>query len=446
MPGPLSGVLVLDFTQQLAGPGATMLLGDMGAEIIHVEPPPDALGLSPASALDPTGRQRAALVFNRNKKSISVDLTSEAGAEIVRRIATRADVCVNNFRPGVAERLGVDYERIRKIRPDIVYCEISSFGFRGTERRRVGFDIIAQAGGGAMIPDWQKPDLPAPLPVPIGDVTSMCLAALGIVAALHHRQRTGEGQKVQTSMLDGVLLQSILRMVSVESTDATWRAATVEGMGDIVRSGGSFATGSTVGATGIGGLPTDGATGIVIGVYYRSYRTADGFLAVGCLNVGQQRRLNEALELGDPRFIPGMDLASPEAAQAALQLAPRAEAAFATRTTEDWIDELDSRSIACGRVLSLLEVFDHPHHLANQMVITQDDPWLGKVKTLGHPIKFGNTPMSVRSVTSPVGFDTNEILGSLGYSGPQIEDLIARSIVCPANVPWPPEEASSPGD
>ncbi len=414
-----------------------MLLGDMGAEIIHIEPPPDALGLSPASALDSTGRQRAALVFNRNKKSVSVDLTSEAGVEIVRRIATRADVCVHNYRSGVAERLGLDYEQIRKIRPDIVYCEISSFGFEGSERHRVGFDIIAQAGGGAMVPDWQNPGLPAPLPVPIGDVTGMCLAALGIVSALHHRQLTGEGQKVQTSMLDGVLLQSVLRMVSVESEDASWRAATVDGMREIVRSSGDFATAATVGATGIGGLPTNSAVGIVIGTYYRSYRTADGFLVVGCLNVGQQRRLNEALELADPRFTPGMDLASPEATQAALQLAPRAEAAFAARTTEEWIEELDSRSIACGRVLSMLEVLDHPHHAANQMVITQDDPWLGKVKTLGHPIKFGRTPMAVRSVTSPVGFDTDEILGSLGYSEAQIGEMVARSIVHPAKVARP---------
>lgn len=439
MTGPLAGVIILDLTQQLVGPGAMMLLGDMGAEIIHVEPPLDQLGASPASALDQTGRQRAALVFNRNKRSISIDLTRAEGLEIVRRIASRADVCVHNYRPGVAERLGLSYDELKKFNQGIIYCEISSFGFQGPEKHRVGFDIIAQAGGGAMVPDWRDPSLPAPIAVPIGDVTGMCLAALGIVAALHHKERTGEGQKVQTSMLDGVLLQSILRLVSVESEDREWRAATASGVQEMVRDGSNFAMASDVGATGIGGLPTGGPVGITQSVYYRSYRTLDGFIVVGCLNLNQQRRLDEALGLGDPRFVAGADLQSPDALESAAQLESRAEAAFASRTTDSWIEDLDRRSVACGRVLSLLEVFDNPHHEANEMIIRHDDPWLGEIKTLGHPIKFERTPMDVRSPTSPVGWDTESLLSWLGYTDDQVVRLLEASVVyrSPVTAPIP---------
>jgi len=391
--------------------------------------------------MDPTGRQRAALVFNRNKTSISIDLTKPEGVEIVKRIAERADVCIQNYRPGVADKLGVGYEEVRKVRPDIVYCEISAFGFVGPERHRVGFDIVAQAGGGAMIPNWHDPSLPAPMSVPIGDVTGMCLAALGVVSAVYHRMRTGEGQKVQTSMLDGVMMQSILRLISVEHSDREWRTATVDGIKAIVRGGGDFATVSTVGATGIGGLPTIAAqAGIIQNVYYRTYRTSDGFVTVGCLNFNQQRRLNETLALGDPRFVPGADLASPETDQAAADLEPKAEAAFLSKTTDEWIAELDAASIACSRVLSLLEVFDNPHHNLNQMVIRQQDPWLGELKAFGHPIKFSETPMTVRSATSPVGLDTDSVLSWLGYPAGQITEMAEKSVVYRSSVVTPTRE------
>ncbi len=437
MTGPLSGVVVLDLTQQLVGPGATMLLGDMGAEIIHVEPPPERLPVSSASALDPTGRQRAALVFNRNKRSISVDLSRPDGLEVVKRLAKRADVCIQNYRPGVAEKLGLTYEEIRGVRSDIVYCEISSFGFEGTEHHRVGFDIVAQAGGGAMVPAWSNPSLPAPASVPIGDVTGMCLAALGVVAALHHRERTGEGQRVQTSMLDGVMLQSILRLISVESEDREWRSATLTGISEIARTGGDFSSIFTAGATGIGGLPAADQVGIIQNVYYRAYQTADGFLAVGCLNLNQQRRMNAALSLGDPRFVEGADLASPQVLEAAASMEAKAEALFQSKTTSEWVAELDDKSIACSPVLSLLEVFDHPHHQANKMIVSHEDPWVGGTKMLGHPIRLEKTPMSIRSSMSPVGYDSEEVLASYGFAPPEIDQLISTGIVHRSSVQRP---------
>ena len=431
MAGPLTGTLVLDLTQQLVGPGSTMLLGDMGADIIHVEPPPDTSGVNPnpAATLDPVGRMRAAYNFNRNKRSISIDLTTEAGREIVYDIARRADICVQNYRPGVAKKLHLDYDTMMDVNPNLVYCEVSSFGFEGPERHRVGFDIIAQGGGGTMVPDWRNPDLPTPVSVPIGDVTGMCLAALGMVAALHHRERTGEGQRVQTSMLDGVVLENILRLIAVEAQDREWRTATVEGARAMAEGGTGYGTIYEATATGIGGQPTGADAGITMSVYYRTYRTADGFITVGCLNLNQQRRLNAALQLGDPRFEPGLDLASAEALERASKMQPLAERLFRAKTTEEWIAFLDEREIACGRVVNALELFDHPHHRANQMILEYDDPWVGKVKMLGHPIKFGATPMSIRTPASPTGLETGDILRWLGYEEEKIAELKQHAVV-----------------
>lgn len=427
MSGPLSDILVLDLTQQLVGPGATMLLGDMGAEIIHVEPPPQPPQL--LAPVDAVGRMRAALNFNRNKRSICIDLTTDAGREIVYNIAARADVCIQNYRPKVAERLRLDYDTIRQYNPSIVYCEISAFGFEGAERHRVGFDIIAQGGGGAMGPDWRRRSLPAPVSVPIGDVTGMCLAALGIVSALHHKRRTNEGQRIQTSMLDGVVMQNILRLISVDSDDQPWRSAIVEGLGDMVRSGAGYDAVAEASATGIGGMLTAGSSALGRTVYYRTYATSDGYIAIGCLNLNQQRRLNEALVLGDPRFEAGMNLDSQDAQDRAAAMEPRAEQLFATKSTDEWITFLDERSIACGRVLNLLEVFESQHHLDNQMIVEYDDPWVGPVRLLGHPIKFDQTPMSIRYPAAPSGHDTDDVLSSLSYGPEKIAALRSGSIV-----------------
>lgn len=430
MAGPLSGIVVLDLTQQLVGPGATMLLGDMGAEIVHVEPPPGVQESDPASATaDSVGRLRASLNWNRNKQSVCVDLTVPAGRELVLDIARKADVCIQNYRPGVAAKLGLEYENVRAVNPGLVYCEISAFGFEGPDRHRVGFDIIAQGGGGAMVPGWRDPSLPSPLPVPIGDVTGMCLAALGVVSAILHRNRTGEGQRVRTSMLDGVVLQSILKLVSFDDDDREWRDATVQGLKAMAEAGAAYDTIYDAGATGIGGLPTQGTAGIPAGVYYRVYRTADGFVSVGCLNVNQQKRLNKALELGDPRFEPEMDLRSSEALERASRMQPMAEAKFLAQPTDHWISFLDERSIACGRVLNTLELFDYPHHLENQMIIETVDPWVGPVRMVGHPIKFSETPMSVRSPASPAGLDTDSVLRWLGYTPERIAELKDGAVV-----------------
>lgn len=428
MAGPLAGVVVLDLTQQLVGPGGTMLLGDMGADVIHVEPPPVDV---PGQARDKAGRMRAGLNHLRSKRSISLDLGQEAAREIVYEIAKRADVCYQNYRPGVAEKLKVDYETIKPFNPSIVYLAVNAFGFSGPELHRVGFDIIAQAGGGSMAPSYRDPSLPAPLSAPLADVTGMCLGALAVVSALYHRKETGEGQQVKTSLLHGVVLQNILRLISIEDEDRGWREATLAGVREMAQdgAGANFAAMTEATATGIGGLPAAqrDAGALAGNVYYRTYRTADGFIAIGCLNLRQQERLNEALELGDPRF-EDVDPASQEALERSAGMQEHAEQLFASKTTDHWIEFLDARTVACGRVLTVLEMFDHPHLLANEMVIEYDDPYVGPVKVLGYPIRFEQTPMKIQRPAPATGADTDEILTWLGHDAAAIGQLRERAI------------------
>jgi crotonobetainyl-CoA:carnitine CoA-transferase CaiB-like acyl-CoA transferase len=285
-----------------------------------------------------------------------------------------------------------------------------------------------------MVADPKNPGLPAPTRVPVADVTAFCLEALGIVAALYHRKATGTAQAVGTSMVAGALLQNILSTVSVEKEDAEWRAATQVAVEELIAQGVTYNDILDVTATGIGGRRTvvSGGANPMMSVYYRSYRTKDGYVALGCLNVRQQRRLNEALELHDPRFEPGAtsaSISSPEASARFDQMEEAAEREFMTRTTSDWLSFLDERGIACGPVLNLLQVLDSSHHLENEMIVGHEDPWAGTVRLMGFPIRFEETRMRIQRPAAPSGYHTDEVLAWLDYSPDQIRALREEKVV-----------------
>src|SRR5215831_7935578 len=267
MAGPLEGVIILDLTQQLAGPGGTMLLGDMGATVIRVDPPPAQVVADVApSGMVPGEKylRRVDLNIGRSKRSISLDLTKPQAREIVYAIARRADVVCQNYRPGVAEKLGMDLESFRKVKPDLIYSCVSAYGDHGPEKFRPGFDIVAQSGGGSMVPG---PDgsMPSPAAVPLGDVTAFCMEALGIVAALYHRKLTGEGQALSTSMLSGSLLQNILRLITIDKVDREDRHAALQRVRELVQEQAPYSEVLNVTASGLGGQlsPTFAAGNIV---------------------------------------------------------------------------------------------------------------------------------------------------------------------------------------
>jgi len=214
-----------------------MLLGDMGATIIRIDPPPDRVVADMApSGMVPGEKylRRVDLNIGRSKRSISLDLTKPQGKEIVYAIARRADVVCQNYRPGVAEKLGMDLESFRKVKPDIIYSCVSAYGDHGPENFRPGFDIIAQSGAGSMVPG-RDGTMPTPTAVPIGDVTAFCMEALGIVAALYHRRLTGEGQALSTSVLAGALLHNILRVITIDKVDREDRRGALQRARELVQ-------------------------------------------------------------------------------------------------------------------------------------------------------------------------------------------------------------------
>lgn len=231
-------------------------------------------------------------------------------------------------------------------------------------------------------------------------------------------------------MLDGVIMQNILRLVALESDDQPWRSAIVEGLGEMARSGAGYDTVTEASATGIGGMLT-AANAAALGrtVYYRGYATSDGYIAIGCLNLNQQRRLNEALELGEPRFEAGMDLESPQAIERAAAMEPRAEQLFALKSTDEWLEFLDGRSIACGRRAQ------SPRSLREPSPPREPDDRRAR-RSLGRTcsparssLKFDKTPMTIRQPASPSGHDTDEMLAWLNYSPEKIQALRGDSVV-----------------
>lgn len=437
MVGPLEGVVVLDLTQQLAGPGGTMLLGDMGATVIRVDPPPAQVvaGVAP-SGMVPGEKylRRVDLNIGRSKRSISLDLTKPEAREIVYAIARRADVVCQNYRPGVAGKLGMDLESFRKIKPDIIYSCVSAYGDHGAEKFRPGFDIVAQSGGGSMAAGLDG-SMPSPTAVPIGDVTAFCMEALGIVAALYHRQLTGEGQALSTSMLAGALLQNILRLITIDKIDHEDRHAALEQARKLVAAKAPYSEVLNATASGLGGqmAPTFTGGNIVTDVYYRVFRTRDGYVTVGCLNLRQQQRMNAALDLRDPRFEFGATTDSIRSEEARLrleQLKGKAEEQFAARSSVEILEILEAQDIACAPVLNVLDTFDSHHLLENGYLVEYEHPSAGKTTLMGHPIWFEKTPMRIKHPAEAVGARGEEILSWLGYSSSQIQALRERRVVC----------------
>jgi len=436
MSGPLEDVVVLDLTQQLAGPGGTMLLGDMGAIVIRVDPPPAQVVADVApSGMVPGEKylRRLDLNIGRSKRSISLDLTKPEAREIVYAIARRADVVCQNYRPGVAEKLGMDLDSLRRVKPDIIYSSVSAYGDHGAEKFRPGFDIVAQSGGGSMVPG---PDgmMPTPTAVPIGDVTAFCMEALGIVAALYHRKITGEGQSLSTSMLAGSLLQNILRLITIDKIDREDRQAALRQAQTLVGQKAPYSEVLNATASGLGGQlsPTFAAGNIVLDVYYRVFRTRDGYVTAGCLNLRQQQRMNAALNLGDPRFEPGAtteSIQSEEASKRLGQLKGKAEAQFADHSSAEILKILEAHDIACAPVLNVLDTFDSPHLLENRYLVEYDHPSAGKTTLLGHPIWFEKTPMRIKHPAEAVGARGEEILSWLGYTSLQVQSLRERQVL-----------------
>jgi crotonobetainyl-CoA:carnitine CoA-transferase CaiB-like acyl-CoA transferase len=393
--GPLSGLTVLDLTRVLSGPYCTMLLGDMGARVIKVEQPgrgDDTRAWGPPFV----GSESAYFLgTNRNKESLTLDFKASDGRAILERLVARADVLVENFRPGALARLGLDYDSLARGHPRLIYCSISGFGQDGPRSSQPGYDAVIQAEGGLMSVTGDPAGPPFRVGVAIADLVAGLLAAQGITLALLARERTGRGQHVDISMLDGV--------VSLLSYHASIY----------------LTTGATSGRVGNRHATI---------APYETFPARDGefFLAVGnddqfirfCRVAGLQELVQ------DERFA-----TNPARVEHADDLRGRLGPVLAGRTRQEWIETLTAAGVPCGAVRSVPEALSDPQVVARRMIEAVEHATLNSVKVLGTPIKLSDTPGAVRTAPPVLGQHTGQILGELGFPPQVVEDLRARNVV-----------------
>jgi crotonobetainyl-CoA:carnitine CoA-transferase CaiB-like acyl-CoA transferase len=394
---PLEGLRVLDLSRVLSGPYCTMLLADMGAEVIKVEVP--GAGDLTRGKGDPEsearGGQPVFFDLNRNKKSLTLNLKAAAGKEIFQRLVETADVLVENYRPDVMERLGLGYSLLSQINPRIIYCGISGFGKTGPYSLWPAYDQIAQGMSGLMSITGDRQCAPMRVGVSIADSIAGLFAACGILLALAHRQQTGRGQEVQANLLDG-----LISMFTARASNFLESGIPVPPVGNHLHDLGPAGT----------------------------FETHDGHINITAWPDETFRRLCAALEVGelwsDRRF------ASPRLrATHRDALTDILNAKLRRRTTADWMGILHRQHIPCGPILNLQQVFADPQVHHNRMVLEHEHPMAGRRRLLGFPLKLSEAPMDIRLPAPGLGEHTAEILAGLGCSEMLIETLQREGVL-----------------
>ena len=383
----LQGVRVVDLTRILSGPFCTLLLADMGAEVIKVEPP----GGDPlrAQGVIVEGLSWYFAAFNRNKRSIVLNLRSAAGKEALRRLIATTDVVVDNFRPGVMADLGLDWPQLSALRPGVIHTSVTGFGERGPYADRPAFDFIAQAMSGFMSCNGTLDTGPMRSGAPISDLVAGLYAALGTVAALYRRTQTGQGERVGVAMVDGLL------------------------------SLGAFLTTNFL-ATGQLPVPTGNDHALV--APYGLFMAQDGEIAIAPSNDGVYAKFLQALEL--EALLTHPDFRTNDLrVQHRTAINALINARIAQAPKAHWIETLNAAGVPCGVVMNLADVFADPQTLSQEMVMTVPHPGHGAVKMTGFPLKFHEAPCTVRYPVPELGAHTASVLRALGYSAPEITTL-----------------------
>ncbi len=407
MPGPLHGINVVEFSTMIATPTAGMLLADMGASVIKVEPPWGDLWRYAQAVLPTDGRPFMA--YNRGKRSMTLDLTRPEAADVVRRLTEQADVILANNRPDVAGRLGIDYETLSAINPAIIYCEGSAFGHEGPDAYRPGYDIIIQAMSGIATAEGKVVNgVPEQIVAsPLVDSACGLAQAWAVCGALFAKERNGgKGQKLEASLLGASLLMLGMRFVRIDSLDLGPHREVRESV-DAMRSAGTPYP-DLLEVYQAQHFQSPG------NIYYRFFQTADGMLVVGCLNAALRLKLLDVIGLHDIRFDEGYDQHSQEAADFGAQLMTDAEAIFRAKTNNEWLALLDAAGVPAGPVRFVEELFDHPQVEANNFAVDVNHRDLGNVRMAGPLVSFSDTPLQAGDLPA-LGEHTDTVLTELGY-------------------------------
>lgn len=396
----MEGVRILDFTQEIQGPWGTAILADMGAEVFKIErretgEPARHAGLRGHPELQ--GISPYLTVLNRGKKSLALDLKLPEAKEIIYKLAATCDVVVNNWRVGVLDRLGFGYEQLKQHRPDIIYVTASTFGPQGAWAAKPGRDTLGQAAGGLMHVTGREGDLPLPAGALIADHTAGMVEALAILAALRYRDKTGRGQKVDTSLYGTV--------IAMQAWEITQRSMAKE---EIRRAGRSHS------------FTLRGAWG--------AFKTADSYLCMAGVMQDQWPLFCQILGIeeleNDPRF------ATAEARnENGDELQAILDTVFPKKTTREWLSELDAREFLCAPVQTYDDIIDSEQALINGYIRPLEHPVLGRIKIVGVPIGMSEATIEPRGPAPELGQHTEETLLSLGYSWEDIASLREKKVI-----------------
>lgn len=392
---PLEGVKVLDLTTVMAGPYCCMVLGDMGAEVLKVENFPEG---DSARRFDPkvNGESYCFAVLNRNKKSIALNMKDPRGKEAFMKLAAKADIITENFRPGVVRKLGIDYEAISRINPGVIYASMSGFGQTGPYGRKGGFDIVAQGMSGIMMMTGYPGGRPAKVGIAMNDIASGVTALYGILGAYISRFKSGKGQYLETSLLEAGLAWT------------HWESGAYFGSGE---------------------LPTATGTRHRRSTPYQAYKTRDGYVTVGANNnklwnnfctmvCGKPEWLNDPRFSDLPARLKNIDLLEREI-----------EAVFATQPTAYWVEKMDAAEVPGGPVYTYDQILSDPHVKARNMVVEIDHPRIGRMKSLGLPVKSSGELLAIRRPAPWLGQHSAEALRSAGYTDDDINALFDADVI-----------------
>lgn len=391
----LQGYRILELAQLIAGPLCGMYLADMGAEVIKVEPPGQGDAARTVYQVTLGGEGVLYLTVNRNKRGITLDLSRPEGRQILYRLAERADVVIEGFRGGVAEKLEIDYSHLSRVNPRLIYCSLSAFGPGGPWREKPGLDALVQAMAGIMAVTGEPDGAPVLCGAPVVDTMGALLATQGVLTALIHRERTGEGQRVDVSLLAGALLAHTARLSVFHVTGQD--------------------------------LPRWGSAHPEV-VPYQAFRSRDGWIFVAvwteklwrpfCAAVGRPSLAD------DPRFATRADRLAHRK-----ELVAILEGVFADKSVDEWMTILEAADVLCSPINSYSALVNHPQVQASRLIVEQEHPTAGRFTTLATPVEFSRAPGRIRTAAPTLGQHTEEVLRELGCTEAEIQHLRAAQVI-----------------
>lgn len=391
----LKGMKVIDLSQVLAGPYCTMVLGDMGADVVKVEKFPlgdDTRTMGPYI----NDESYMYMMVNRNKRGVCLNLKTDEGLQVLYKLIKEADVFIENYRPGVTKKLGIDYDTLKSINPSIIYCSISGYGQTGPYKNKGGFDIMAQGLSGLIDMTGEREGKPVKVGIAIHDIAAAQTAIQSVLAAYIHRLKTGTGQYIDVSLLDSGLAWTV------------WEAAAYFGKGE---------------------LPRRNGTAHRVSAPYQGYKTKDGFILIGAANQKLWEKfclsvVNKPEWIEDERF-----LTNSIRAQHVDELEVEMENVLKEYGSSYWLNLLDKNGIPSGPIYSYDQTLADEHILSRDMILDYEHPVAGAMKTLGFPAKFSETPGQFKNPAPLLGQHNQEVLVELGYSIDEINGLSANSVL-----------------